>query len=80
VSVCLALYLWTFDWRRTLRLFAPSALPPLIAHFALTWRITGTGLLAVFCASMFVGSVNAYSALSDPWQTSPWDKWLTSLR
>lgn len=42
VSLPIGVYLLTFDWRRTLRYFVPGALVPLSAHFALTWRITGS--------------------------------------
>jgi hypothetical protein len=36
------LYLLSKDWRRTLLLFLPAALPPLLAYLALTYSVTGS--------------------------------------
>jgi hypothetical protein len=41
VSSAVGIYLLSHDWRMTLRWFVPAALLPLIAHFGLTWLITG---------------------------------------
>jgi hypothetical protein len=40
-SSALGLYLLSFDWRKTLLLFVPASLPPMAAHFALTWSVSG---------------------------------------
>jgi hypothetical protein len=42
ISVPLGVYLLTLDWRKTLTYSAAGACLPLAAHFALTWRITGS--------------------------------------
>ena len=41
LSCAIGVYLLSWDWRRTLTRFAPASLPPLVAHFALTWMISG---------------------------------------
>lgn len=41
VSAAIGLYLLSWDWRNTLMRFAPASLPPMAAHFALTWMISG---------------------------------------
>jgi hypothetical protein len=42
ISVAVGLYLLAFDWRRTLKLFAPAGVVPVLLHFALTRAITGS--------------------------------------
>jgi hypothetical protein len=42
VSAAIAAYLLAYDPRRTLRWFAPAALPPLAVHFALTYAVGGS--------------------------------------
>lgn len=42
VSVATGIYLLGFDWKRTLRLFAPAAALPLVVHFGLTVLSTGS--------------------------------------
>lgn len=42
VSLPIGVYLLTFDWRKTVAYFVPGALLPVSAHFALTYRITGS--------------------------------------
>lgn len=42
VSSAIGVYLLSWDWRKTLTHFVPASLPPMIAHFALTWMISGS--------------------------------------
>lgn len=42
VSAALGLYLLSWDWRKTLTRFVPASLPPMAAHFALTYMISGS--------------------------------------
>lgn len=42
ISIGIGLYLLTYDWRRTLRLFATAGTAPVAIHFALTYAISGS--------------------------------------
>jgi hypothetical protein len=42
ISAAIGLYLLSFDWKHTLRVFAPAAVAPLLVHFGLTKLITGS--------------------------------------
>jgi hypothetical protein len=42
ISVATGIYLLGFDWKRTLRLFAPAGALPLVLHFGLTALSTGS--------------------------------------
>jgi hypothetical protein len=41
VSAALGLYLLCWDWRNTLTRFVPASVPPMAAHFVLTYMISG---------------------------------------
>lgn len=47
VSVAIGLYLLSWDWRKTLTRFVPASLPPMAAHFALTFMSSG-GLRPIY--------------------------------
>jgi hypothetical protein len=42
ITGALALYLLSYDWKKTLLWFCPALLPGLVAHLALTYQISGS--------------------------------------
>lgn len=73
ISIAVGLYLLFYDWKKTIKLFIPAALVPILIHFILTYVSTGSVLpvylrsdLYFFEGSYYSTHYEIYKALVEP--------------